>query len=383
MFKYLLSIVFSLFFLPYLTVPYFYYYFEPFLVTLFFAFSFLIPIFALENQKSRYIRYRVVNFKTMRLSVIVLMVFILIGIIATLKNSSIVNFPPESMADIFAISAESAGRRYKGEVSVSFLGKIGLVSSYLLVLLFSYYTFHNKKSIKILFLGFLLILFLAIVLGSKAILLYSLVLFIANYSVLLPHSINKLTLINYRQLVYWGAALSILIFLFFILMQSMRYSISILDAFSALWFQFLVYSQGHVAGFHQFFMYEYDNSGYLFGGSQTFYGVFELLQISVESNYIDSPKLIGSDATTNVDTIFRDLILDFGVIGSGILLLFVGFIFSFLSYKSICHRVFLGFRTSVVSVLLWSFANSILTYSTIIVALILNTIFLVFFLKSS
>lgn len=382
MFNILLFVILGLYFLPYIITPHYNYFLEGFLLTVFYSCSFLFPIFILEGHKKKYIPYRIINGERMRLVLVFLMGLIGIGIIATFHNSEISDFPPNSLRDVIAVSAESAGRRYKGDVSVSFFGKIGMISCYLLAILFGLYMFLSEKRYKLIIIGWLLILVLAIILGSKAILLYSLVLFIANYVVLLPHCNNNIKQVKYSHLAYRAFTLLLLIFIFFMMMQAMRYSMPISEAFLLLVPQFLSYAQGHVAGFHHFLMIEYNELRPLFGGSQTFYGIFELLQVPVTSNYIDSPKVIGPETTTNVDTILRDLILDFGIFGSGLLLFSFACFFSFLSFNAVCNRIFLGFRTGVVSVLMWSFTNSILTYGTIIIALIINSIFLIYFLTN-
>lgn len=386
MYSIIVFIIFGLYFLPYATTPNYHYYLEGFLVSVLFSVSFLLPVYILEQRnKVRYIRYQVVNRKILNLVLLTLVTLVILGIIATLQRSNIVDFPPSSINDLIAVSAESAGRRYRGEISVSLFGKIGLISCYLLALILSLYVNKREVNYTIICVSWLLILGLSVVLGSKAILLYSLVLFISNYIVLLCHFNDKFKTSNYKNMITRLFFLFILIFAFFILMQSMRYSLVLSETVSILLPQFLSYSQGHVAGFHHFLMHDYKDFSLfssLFGGSQTFYGVFELFQIPVTSNYVDAPKIIGPGTTTNVDTILRDLILDFGIMGSCVFLFSIASLFSFTSFNSICHRSLLGFRTVVLAVLLWSFTNSILTYSTIIVALFLNCIFLVFFLKS-
>lgn len=135
--------------------------------------------------------------------------------------------------------------------------------------------------------------------------------------------------------------------------------------------KFVVYAFGHLPAFDLWFTTQ-DVFDYSYG-SKTFYGITNFIGIvKREQGVFQEVYNIGKDnfdGTTNVYTVFRILIEDFGYIGSCI----VFFMLGFLSRISICciHKNIFSYFDQVIlmavySFIFWSFVTSLFAYTSYI-----------------
>lgn len=145
--------------------------------------------------------------------------------------------------------------------------------------------------------------------------------------------------------------------------------------------KFMTYAFGHLPAFDVWFT---DNLGQLDpdGGMKTFYGISNFLGLAVrkqgvftESIYFwkDVHHLIPSNMSTNVFTVFRFLLEDFGYVGSFLSMLVTGLAsgFSWLMVKR--QKSALFFQTVLVAFLFFifmSFATSVWVYTSYIATIV-------------
>lgn len=214
---------------------------------------------------------------------------------------------------------------------------------------------------------------IAIILTTKATILYTVVLFLGGVITAKESSNDRNFLFTkknlFRVLILVPASMFLFVFI-----QMSRYGFKDFDGMLKVLKVFKVWAFGHMPAFSVWFNEYYSSGDYsLSFGQYTFSGVFSVLNIAerVSGIYSEGVLISGNYEGTNIFTIFRGLIEDFGIIGSLLLMFFVSIIIGVM-YKS----VKLGkFNSFVFLIIFYSFSMygivSILSYNSILLAFIL------------
>ncbi|NKE04704.1 O-antigen polymerase [Mesobacillus selenatarsenatis] len=215
---------------------------------------------------------------------------------------------------------------------------------------------------------------IAAILTTKATILYTVILFLGGI-ITANESLNDRNYLFTRKNIFRGIILIPTIIFLFVFIQMSRYGFNDIDGMFRVIKVFKVWAFGHMPAFSVWFNDYYLNGDYsLSYGQYTFSGVFSILNIAerVSGVYSEGAYISNNYEATNIFTIFRGLIEDFGLIGS-MLLSFVGSIFLGTIYKS----VKLGKLNSFVFLIMFysfsmfGFVISILAYNSILLAFIL------------
>jgi len=100
--------------------------------------------------------------------------------------------------------------------------------------------------------------------------------------------------------------------------------------------KFASYALGQVPAFDYWFGNYANNIDYTYG-KYTFYGIFQALGISVRKQGVFSEMIYAGPITTNIYTVFRGIINDFGIYGGVGFFIFFGFIAGY-AYKCVLHK---------------------------------------------
>lgn len=263
------------------------------------------------------------------------------------------------------INNKIAVDRYSGNHNKSIYESITLIFVYLSPLIGGYtYNRINKKRFK--FLSFLTLTpaFLVLLLeNTKVVLIYAVFLFLSSFLV------DKLATNGYKSKIDFKKILFSIIVLLAILFFSMILRLGTVNSegFHIIIEKFIDYSTGHMEAFNKWFSIR--TKGNYTYGKYTFYSFFNTFKISIRDQGVYD---FIEDGVSNVFTVFRGLISDYGVFGSLVFL----FLFSKISNKAyidvasksvpkIKYRVLLTF---VYFTIFASFLISSLTYMSITIS---------------
>jgi oligosaccharide repeat unit polymerase len=274
-----------------------------------------------------------------------------------------------------------AADRYTGYEKFTIIDQLLLVFVYLAPLYTGYIsTFFKNKKLKFFYIAFLPALIVALSQAMKAGFIASVFLWLSGKIVAMYSTDKQLPKFNAKVIVI--STLIILVFfglLFFSMLLRTNEINS--DTISFISYRFVNYSFGHLVAFDDWILTGW-NSYYPFE-LKTFYGISNYLGFASREQGIFTDFFtygngnISGEMVTNVYTVFRSLIEDFGILGSfifsGLLGLFSGF--SFLKIKNnpnaiawkVIHSAFLFF-------IFYSFITSVWAYTSYIV------VFIVFYL---
>ena len=281
------------------------------------------------------------------------------------------------------IARNNATDRYQGSLNASLFTNLLVASGYFSALLGGLYAAaisregtKTRSRILISLLPILVITVFGVLQNTKASTLYATVMWVSGF--LLVHSGQKARLSSLLKPKTFliGAGVFALLLALFYWMQSTRYSsreLTIKDSYDLL----MVYAVGHLGGFSYWFDHYYISSNYGLGAN-SFSGLYESLGlIEKTESPAQLPKPLWGELETNVDTAFSELIMDFGIFGSLVV------VFTFAAIVTIAHRLFVRgivylapMISAFYAVTLWSFTTNLFNYLTIIVALVLFSIYL-------
>ncbi|MEQ3695714.1 MAG: O-antigen polymerase [Pseudomonadales bacterium] len=218
------------------------------------------------------------------------------------------------------------------------------------------------KSFTILLMGSI-ILFGAVQ-NAKASILYSVIFFGAGYcSIVWSNGRSVMGVLPSGALL---RILGLLVFLFLALlaMHAQRHhATSIFEVFDTI---LITYGMSHFSGFCFWFdHYEELNSSLTFG-STSFHGLsryFAHMDPSPASATL--PKYVEEGRVTNVDMIYAELIIDFGIYGALAFAFFYGVVVTLLISLARTSRVALALIIVIFSAHIWGFVSSFYTYSSI------------------
>jgi len=260
-------------------------------------------------------------------------------------------------------------RTHGGEKS-SFLSKASLILLYAYPLLTGYY-YRELKNKLFTIVGLLLILYVSLLLGTKALFITSVLLWISGWLVSTAERGSE-----YK--IKWVNILVSVIGIFIILFISTyirNYGISGNTIVNALGYTrnlFFYYTFAHLLAFDNWF---FDYVWEIFTwGQYTFFGIFNTLGLAHrEVGIFREVSYIGL-LRTNVYTVFRSIITDFSPFGGWVFMAVWGLIAS-IAYKKVRFSVeasplAVTICVVVYAFILWSFVTSIFAYASYICAFV-------------
>lgn len=177
---------------------------------------------------------------------------------------------------------------------------------------------------------------------------------------------------SFKKIIY---AILLIAILFSLLLISMMFRIGSFDVatLEIVTDKFSTYSLGHISAFDQWYSNVDENMINHTYGMKTLYGLSNVLGLLKREQgiFTDFIQISTFGGGTNVYSLFRILIEDFGSIGTLAFMIIIGFI-NGRSYKMVIrnHYIFLNITFQAISLfcILWGFVTTALAYTTYIVA---------------
>lgn len=266
-----------------------------------------------------------------------------------------------------------AGLNYSGSIKPSFLFRLGLMLNYFVPIIGGIVLNHKPKFLYII-LSFLPSLLILLFQSQKGMIFFSIFLLLGSF--LFTKYIFKYKLnpkLKYNLFVFLLMFISLVLFSFISRGMSLN---SGYDAITSRLYEFaLSYSSGHIYAFSYWFTNIYNefdvNNIYneMRGiGFYTFMFIYDILGFADDiptGVYDDYYK--GIMVKTNIYTIHRGILSDFGMIGAFIFALIIGFIFNFIFYRInigkgncihfvvYCFMFGIFYQSFIISSFLWLF----------------------------
>lgn len=225
-----------------------------------------------------------------------------------------------------------------------------------------------KKS-RLAFLIFVPTLLSMFITTAKGAILYMMVLWIGGFLSIHVFK-NKTSLFSFKTIVKLTGLVSVLSLLF-VLLSMFRYKIYSLDMMGIIYDKLFVYYFGYLSGYSVWFDTISDHWNKLSMGIYTFAGIYNLIGVErvsgIYSTFVDINSRGGS---TNIYTLLRMLIDDFGLVGSLVVLFITGFI-SGLSFEKVRYHkdlLFLPPLAFFYAQVLYSNVSSLLSYNSMILS---------------
>jgi len=281
--------------------------------------------------------------------------------------------------NLFGSAAKYADLRYSEQIKINIYGQLSLVFSYLGVVIGGFLFFNadtKSRRVIIAILAFLPSAFIAITQSAKGSLPLSIVLFYAGVLIcrISDNKINILEKFSIKPILFYAVPTGIILIISFITRG--LYEIGDLGfVLEKLKYNFTSYSFGHIYAFSDWFSFRIGDSSFLnYNEENTSYGFYtfmalyrlfgsdKFVPIGVYEEYLKYNDLF----TTNIFTMFRGLLLDFGGVGSIIYMYITGVLFHLSFYVLLFNKkpvlvvaifVFmLGYFYSsfLISVLMWN-----------------------------
>lgn len=291
--------------------------------------------------------------------------------------SQLLNF--NSLLDL---NNSTAQQRYYGETNSAFISKILLVFTYFSPLIGGMQLFYsNNLKNRLISILALLPAFLTIMTqNTKSGWLAALFLFTTGYVVanINEHGAFKF---NIKYLTYGLIAIIICLGIAYLsmLMRIGSFEISTVKLVNE---KFMVYAFGHISAFDTWFgsMPIIDYSY----GIKTFYGLADFFGISTREQGVFTNFIFIGHFATNVYTVFRGLVEDFGIFGSGVTIFLYGFV-STLSYELIVKRRVETLNIFILAgfyfMCMYSFIISSWSYMSFVIAIVLTIPYCLFVFK--
>lgn len=287
-----------------------------------------------------------------------------------------------TVGDVFtnpmAVAGGYAKKRYSGEVVITLFSQIGLLSSYLTVVFggLLYGSLRRGESkLVIVIMAFVPSLLVMILQSAKGLFFFSIFLFCGGILVarIYDKSYQLFTLKAARTLGSYAVIVFPVIVMSF-LSRGLYGSADSAYVIFKLKRYLVTYSSGHIYAFSDWFSDRYFNYSVLSydqnsmaAGFYTFMSFFRILGDDrvVPMGVYNQFYVYGDYIVTNLYTIFRGLIVDFGLLGSLVFAVVIGFINNFVYYRLLCSRensayiillvffIAMSYQTYIISTLMW------------------------------
>jgi oligosaccharide repeat unit polymerase len=286
--------------------------------------------------------------------------------IINLSNYGFNLFDLSSLKSLLEINNKIAVLRYSGKIEKTFFGQIILSLTYLLPFIGGFLYFHLKEK-KIIFLSILPQLLIMLSQNTKNSFIAAVLIFISSSIACNIIFSNKISTFSFKKIIL-ASLIGLLFYSLFLFSFAARRG--------ELNAKVISQSKNKIGNYvaHLPAFDTYINSekviNYSFG-LKTFYGISNYFGVIERKDgvFIDfiNFKSGGKKFKTNVYTVFRLLIEDFGVKGSIIFLSFLSFLFGFFRVNNIKFKSFsICLISTFIFFILYSFANSVFAYMSYI-----------------
>jgi oligosaccharide repeat unit polymerase len=273
-----------------------------------------------------------------------------------------------SILNIAELSSNITKQRYADGYQYPAISKLILILQYALIGISALYLI-NYKEFKIYFvLPFIVVILYTAVLTTKFVIIIGIIFFI---SPIVASGVN----INYWRFIGFIFLIIVVLYGFMVLRIGSMDSETLIDITHKL----KLYAFGHVSAFSHWFHNSFESGQDLSYGKYNLSGIFQVLGFGdrIQGLYEYEPTLA---IQTNIFTIFRGLLHDFGLLG---VLILVYLLSLFVSVREVFYPGMLTFfiKFVLIAVLIFSFATNILNYNLVLSSLFLFFIFSKIFYK--
>lgn len=320
-----------------------------------------------------------------------------IAVLSTIINWGIQGFSfYDILFDLLVTSGEYMSKRYSGDLQSNIASQISMVLTYPTAILggLLYGTkLHGDNGLRYIFLATVSSVLMMLVEAAKGTLFLALILF---WSGSLLAKINDGKINNlveskiFIRLSIW-TPLVLLFTSFSFIARGVETDNGLAETIEKLHYYFLSYSSGHLYAFADWFssittgvaVLNYnsleDSNGYY-----TFMSIFNLFGSlkSVPPGVFDEYFYLGETLKTNIYTHYRGLILDFGLVGSCVVMLFAGMLSNLMFYLLLRGKspwISASFFSHLIGYIYTSFIISVLIWNSIFASFIILT--LIFFIN--
>lgn len=316
-----------------------------------------------------------------------LWVSIILSILCSIKVMLVQGFSLQDLyKDILLVAAEYAVARYASEVVYSAFGPLSLGFAYLAVLVGGLIFGSTKNSArkKWVLLAFFPSIVIMVTQSAKGSFFGSIFYFLGGILVTSLQA-NNLALFKFSSIkvVIKVGLFSMILFIFSLLSRGLQDVKDVSTFLEKLRFLLATYFLAHLYNFSEwltdywegFTLSKFDISHYYYGfyTFTSIYRFFGYQKITPDAVY-DEYNTIHDSMESNIYTIFRGMIMDFGILGSILFMFLLGFFFHF------CFYVFLNRRKPIISTAIVIFMLVAFYYSFIISVLTWNIVPFVFIL---
>lgn len=255
----------------------------------------------------------------------------------------------EVITNLIKVANEFADARYTDNMIYTIYGPISLLFSNIAVIIggLIFGSTESSKNKKILF-AFLPSVVILLTQSSKGLFFQSVFLFLGG---ILITKLYKNQLMVFSRAVLLKSAFVCIVLIGLISVSFLSRGLNAIEDFGLLFYRlrgmFATYFFGHIYGFSDWFTaytggrasLVYDTSNYYFGfyTLTTFFKMFGVNKVT-SAGVFDEYFIYGDVLDTNIYTMFRGLIMDFGMIGGLIFMLLNGFILNLVFYVFLQHR---------------------------------------------
>lgn len=319
---------------------------------------------------------------------------IIISIICSIKVMLVQGFTlSELYGDIIMVAAKYAVSRYASEVIYSAYGPLSLGFAYLAVLIggLIFGSTHSSSRKKWVLLAFLPSIIIMVTQSAKGSFFGSIFYFLGGLLVTSVQQ-NKLVLFNANivRIIFKISSFSIALFIFSLMSRGLQDEKDVGGFFEKLRFFLATYFFAHLYNFAEWIGAYWDGfNNSKFDISHYYYGFYTFTSIyrffgykkEIPDGIFDEFNITQDKMESNVYSIFRGMVMDFGVCGT------ILFIFILGIALHLCFYVFLNSRKPVISTattifmlvfFYYSFAISVLTWNIVVFVFILFMILLKF-----
>ncbi len=268
------------------------------------------------------------------------------------------------------MSNEQSVERYSGEEEGGIVSRVLGINTYACAIIggMSYYMFNGRK--RILSLIALLPLFLGgLAAGAKMGIITGTFLWLIG--LLIISQLRGVQFhISFKKIIIFLIGVIAFIALLILVMMFRIGSFDI-DTMYVVFGKTISYTLGHLPAFDLWFTSHEDVLSELTGGGKTYYGITNTLGILKREGgiFTNMVEVSGDGDKTNVFTIFRFFVEDFGTIGTLIYLFIMGMVCRII-YEHFTHKRLIYLSTTLLCgiyfFISWSFVSSIFAYATYI-----------------
>jgi len=292
----------------------------------------------------------------------------------------------ELYGDIIMVAAKYAVSRYASDVVYSAFGPLSLGFAYLAVLIAGliFGSTHNNSRKKWVLLAFLPSIIIMVTQSAKGSFFGSIFYFLGG---ILVTSIQQNRLLLFKasilKVIFKIGSFSIFLFIFSLMSRGLQDEKDVGGFIEKLRFFLATYFFAHLYNFSEWVTVYWDGfNNSKFDISHYYYGFYTFTSIYRFFGYkketpdavYDEYNVIQEQMESNIYTIFRGMVMDFGILGTILFIFLLGLALHF------CFYVFLNTRKPVISIAITIFMLVFFYYSFIISLLTWNIIPFVFIL---